>query len=41
LDNLGKIYAIYTGGFIVFVILLAIGEKLGMSNQMIGYTYMA
>ncbi len=41
LDNLGKIYAIYTGGFIAFVILLAIGEKLGMSNQMIGYTYMA
>jgi len=38
LDNLGKIYAIYTGGFIVFVILLAIGEQLGLSNKMIGYT---
>ncbi len=40
LDNLGKIYAMYTGGFIIFVILLAIGEKMGMSNAAIGYTYM-
>src|SRR5512145_1039070 len=41
LDNLGKIYAMYTGGFIIFVILLAIGEQMGMSNAAIGYTYMA
>ena len=40
LDNLGKIYGIYTGGFIIFVILLAIGEQMGMSNAAIGYTYM-
>jgi cation/acetate symporter len=41
LDNLGKIYAMYTGGFIGFVILLAIGEKFfNMSPQMIGYVYM-
>jgi cation/acetate symporter len=40
LDNLGKIYAIYTGGFILFVIGLAIAEQMGMSNKMIGYTYM-
>ena len=40
LDNLGKIYAMYTGGFIIFVILLAIGEQMGMSNAAIGYTYM-
>ncbi|MBI5663660.1 MAG: cation acetate symporter [Nitrospirae bacterium] len=40
LDNLGKIYMIYTVGFIVFVIGLGIGEKMGMSNSMIGYTYM-
>src|SRR5512134_3485747 len=40
LDNLGKIYLMYTGGFIIFVILLAIGEKMGMSNAAIGYTYM-
>ena len=28
--NLGKIYAIYTGGFIGFVILMAILEQLGV-----------
>jgi len=40
LDNLGKIYAMYTVGFIIFVIGLGIGEKMGMSNSAIGYTYM-
>jgi cation/acetate symporter len=40
LDNLGKIYGIYTGGFIAFVIGLGIAESMGMSNRMIGYTYM-
>lgn len=40
LDNLAKIYAVYTVGFIVFVIALAIGESMGLSNQMIGYTFM-
>lgn len=40
LDNLGKIYAIYTLGFIFFVIALGIGEQMGMSNAAIGYTYM-
>ena len=42
LDSLGRIYAIYTGGFIAFVILLGIGEIFfGMSNAAIGYAYMA
>jgi len=27
LDNLGKIYAMYTGGFIAFVIFLAIARS--------------
>ena len=41
LDNLGKIYAMYTIGFIGFVIFLGIGEKwFNMSPQMIGYVYM-
>jgi len=40
LDNLGRIYLIYTGIFILFVIGLGIGEKLGMSNKMIGYMFM-
>jgi cation/acetate symporter len=39
LDNLGKIYALYTGGFFAFVILLAVLEQLGMPNKMIGYGF--
>lgn len=40
LDNLGKIYGIYTGVFISFVILLGIAEQLGLSQKAIGYTFM-
>ncbi len=41
LDNLGKIYGIYTVGFIVFVIALGISEAaFGMSPKAIGYVYM-
>ncbi len=39
LDNLGKIYAIYTGGFFGFVILLAVLEQMGVPNRMIGYGF--
>jgi cation/acetate symporter len=38
-NNLGKIYGIYTGGFLGFVILLAILEQLGLPNQIIGYLF--
>jgi cation/acetate symporter len=38
---LKKYYSIYTGGFIAFVILLAIGEQLGMSNRAIGLSFLA
>ena len=42
LDNLAKIYGIYTGGFIFFVIALGLAEKyFNMSPIMIGYVYMA
>jgi cation/acetate symporter len=42
LDNLGKIYGIYTVGFVVFVILLGMGEAFfGMKPKTIGYVYMA
>lgn len=37
--NLGKIYGIYTGGFAVFVIFLAILEQMGVSNKIIGYLF--
>ena len=35
--NLSKIYFGYTGGFIFFVILLAIAEQMGVPNKIIGY----
>ena len=36
INNLPKIYGTYTGGFIVFIILMAIGEQAGMSAKVIG-----
>ena len=36
IDNLGKIYGLYTGGFIVFIILMAILEQFGVSARAIG-----
>jgi cation/acetate symporter len=38
-NNLGKIYGIYTGGFLGFVVLLAILEQFGLPNQIIGYLF--
>jgi cation/acetate symporter len=39
LDNLGRIYAIYTGTFLAFVILLGVLEQMGLSQQYIGYGF--
>jgi cation/acetate symporter len=39
LANLGKVYGIYTGGFLVFVILVAILEQLGVPNRILGYLF--
>lgn len=38
-QNLGRIYGFYTGGFLGFVIFLAILEQLGVPNQIIGYLF--
>ena len=38
-DNLGKIYGGYAGGFIGFVIILAIMEQMGVSSKVIGYCF--
>jgi cation/acetate symporter len=38
--QLRKYYGVYTGGFIAFVILLAIAEQMGMSRQWIGYWFL-
>ena len=39
LGNLGKIYLGYTGGFIVFTLILAVLEQMGVSNAIIGYCF--
>ena len=39
-SNLGRIYSIYTGGFIAFIILMAILSALGVENVVIGYLFM-
>ena len=39
LSNLGRIYAIYTGTFVGFVIFLGILEWFGVPNTIIGYLY--
>jgi cation/acetate symporter len=39
-QSLKKYYSVYTGGFIAFVIVLAIAEQLGMPNRWIGYAFL-
>jgi cation/acetate symporter len=38
--SLNKVYTWYTGGFIAFVIVLAIAEQMGLSRAMIGYVFL-
>ncbi|MBM3384680.1 MAG: cation acetate symporter, partial [Betaproteobacteria bacterium] len=38
--QLKKYYGLYTGGFIGFVVLLAIAEQMGLSRQWIGYWFL-
>ena len=40
-SQLKRYYSFYTGGFIAFVIILAILEQMGLSNQIIGYIFLA
>jgi cation/acetate symporter len=40
-SRLPKIYAMYTGGFLAFVVGLAIAEQMGLPNVWIGYVFMA
>ena len=39
-SQLKKVYTWYTGGFVTFVILLAIAEQMGLSRQWIGYIFL-
>ena len=41
IDNLGRVYAMYTGGFLVFIILMAILEQVGVSAATIGICFVA
>ena len=41
IDNLPKVYGIYTGGFLGFIILMAIAESMGMSAKAIGIAFVA
>jgi cation/acetate symporter len=36
IDDLPRIYTLYTGGFLVFILIMALGEKFGMSEDAIG-----
>ena len=38
---LPKIYGVYTGGFIAFIIVLAIAEQMGLPAKVIGWCFMA
>jgi cation/acetate symporter len=37
--QLGRMYGTYTGGFIAFIILLAILEQVGVPNRVLGYLF--
>ena len=39
-ENLNKVYKWYTGGFLVFVVALAILEQMGLSRQWIGFIFL-
>ena len=41
IDNLPKIYGMYTGGFIAFIILMAILEQMGLGADTIGILFVA
>ena len=40
IDNLGKVYAMYTGGFLVFFAIMALLERAGMGPQAIGVGFL-
>ncbi len=37
--QLGRMYGVYTGGFVAFIILLAILEQVGVPNKVLGYLF--
>lgn len=41
INNLGRVYGIYTGGFLLFVLLMAVLEQLGVDAATIGILFVA
>ncbi len=41
IDNLPKVYGLYTGGFIVFILIMAVLEQMGLSAEAIGIVFVA
>ena len=39
IKNLGRMYGLYTGGFLGFIIFLAILEQMGVPNKVLGYFF--
>jgi cation/acetate symporter len=39
IKNLGRMYGTYTGGFLAFIILLALLEQVGVPNKVLGYLF--
>jgi cation/acetate symporter len=39
IKNLGRMYGTYTGGFVGFIVLLAILEQVGVPNKILGYLF--
>ncbi|MCO6385655.1 sodium:solute symporter family protein [Aliihoeflea sp. 40Bstr573] len=39
LDNLGRVYGLYTGGFFVFILLMAVLEQMGVGADTIGLLF--
>jgi len=41
IENLPKIYGLYTGGFVVFILIMAVLEQVGVSAETIGILFVA
>jgi cation/acetate symporter len=41
IDNLPKVYGLYTGGFLIFVLLMAVLEQMGVGSDTIGILFVA
>ena len=37
--SLGRLYGLYTGGFLAFIIALAVMEQAGVPNRVLGYFF--